>query len=180
MQNNLSATHPANVFKYCPKCGNRGFYFNGEKVFECKLCDFRYYINASGAVAAIIVLPDKRIILSRRKFDPRKGYLDLPGGFIDLGESAEEAVIREIKEELGLEIKSIEYLVSFPNEYVYKGITYFTIDLAYVCPVTDISGLTPSDDVSDAILIHPGEIDYSAISFPSVVNILKEYTINRL
>ena len=169
------SAHPSEVFKFCPKCGNNGFFFDGEKAFNCESCQFRYYINASGAVAVILVLPDNRIVLTRRKFEPRKGYLDLPGGFVDLNESAEEAIIREIKEELGLEINTMKYLVSFPNQYLYKGITYFTVDLAYICPIDDFSELKPADDVSEAICILPSEIDYSSISFPSVVSILKRY-----
>jgi ADP-ribose pyrophosphatase YjhB (NUDIX family) len=167
--------HPSEVFKFCPKCGHKGFLFDGVKAFNCELCQFKYYINASGAVAAVLVLPDKKIILTRRKFEPRKGYLDLPGGFIDINESAEKAIIRELKEELGLEIKTMEYLVSFPNQYLYKGITYFTIDMAYICPIDNFSELKPADDVSEAICVLPSEIDYSSVSFPSVISILKKY-----
>ncbi len=175
MLNNISDTHPSQVFKFCPKCGHKGFYFDGKKTFNCKSCQFRYYINANGAVAVILVLPDERIILTRRKFEPRIGYLDLPGGFVDLDESAENAAIREIKEELGKEIKNMKYMVSFPNQYIYRGITYFTLDLAYICHIDDISGIKPADDVAEAICIKPDNIDFTLISFPSIVNILKRY-----
>jgi len=175
MQNSNSSTHPAKVFKYCPNCGHQDFYFDGEKAFTCPGCRFKYYINACGAVAAICVLPDNRIILTRRKFEPKEGYFDLPGGFVDLNESAEDAVKREIKEELGLEIDTMQYLVSFPNQYIFKGITYFTLDLAYICPIDNISGIKAADDVAEAKCILPANIDYSTISFPSIVNILKKY-----
>ena len=90
---------------------------------------------------------------------------------MDAEECAEDAVKREIHEELGITVTTMQFLGSFPNEYVYKGISYFTCDLAFVCTVPDLSHLKPSDDVSEAILLHPNDIDYDALSFPSIRSI---------
>jgi ADP-ribose pyrophosphatase YjhB (NUDIX family) len=168
-------THPSFIFSFCPKCGHHGFVFDGVKAFTCEKCGFRYYINAATAVAAVLQLPDQRIILTKRKFEPRIGTFDLPGGFVDINERVEDAVKREIREELGIEVKNPAFLASFPNEYVYRGISYFTCDLAFVCPVDDISNLKAADDVAEAIVIHPNDIDFNTISFPSIVHILKTY-----
>src|SRR5208337_1820480 len=100
MEDKQINTHPSQIFQYCPRCGKKGFAFDGEKAFNCPVCQFRYYINACSAVAAILVQPDGSIILTRRKFEPRQGFLDLPGGFVDPNERAEDAVRREILEEL--------------------------------------------------------------------------------
>jgi NAD+ diphosphatase len=172
----ISETHPSHIFTYCPRCGNKGFTFDHVKVFQCNACDFRFYINAAAAVAAIVQLPDNRIILTRRKFEPRMGTFDLPGGFVDPMERVEDAVKREVLEELGIEITISRFLASFPNEYIYKHISYFTCDMAFVCHAVDISNLKAADDVEEAIIIHPNDIDYSTISFPSIVHILKAYT----
>lgn len=173
--NPLSETHPSKIFHYCPKCGDHGFLFDQVKAFNCESCGFRFFINAATAVAVILKLPDNRIILTKRKYEPRKDFFDLPGGFVDTGERVEDAAFREIEEELGLKIKNLKFLASFPNEYQYKGITYFTCDLAFVCLMEDISNLKPNDDVAEALLVHPADIDYQTISFPSIVNILKAY-----
>jgi len=170
-----SQTHPSHIFSYCPKCGHKGFVYDGVKAFNCEECKFRFFINASAAVAVIVKLPDERIILTKRKFEPRAGTFDLPGGFVDTMECAEDAVKREIFEELGIKVSTLEFLSSFPNEYVYRNISYFTCDLAFVCPVEDISNLKAADDVAEAILIHPKDIDFTTISFPSIVSILKTY-----
>lgn len=172
---NVSATHPSKIFKYCPRCGQQGFTFDGKKLFTCAACDFHFYINPATAVAVIIVLPDNRIVLTRRRFDPKAGTFDLPGGFVDIGERVEEAVKRELNEELGIEIETIRFLDSFPNEYSFKGFCYFTSDLAFVCTVKDISKLKAADDVSEAIFVSTDAIDFNQISFPSIVNILKAY-----
>lgn len=69
------------------------------------------------------------MLVVRRAKDPAKGTLDLPGGFVDLHESAEEAVRREVKEETGLDVKSSRYLFSIPNIYLYSGFEVHTEDL---------------------------------------------------
>jgi len=171
----ISDTHPSNVMKFCPACGGGGFSFTGDKNFTCGSCNFIYYINPGPAVAAIIQSPDNRIVLTRRKNDPRGGYLDLPGGFVDIMESAEDAIIREIKEELGIHVKIINYIGSSANEYIYRDLSYFTCDLGFVCVTDELAEMKPADDVSEAILVRPEDIDYSEICFPSIEILLKMY-----
>jgi NAD+ diphosphatase len=168
-------SHLSNVFSYCPKCGSKGFSFNGEKVFTCKACGLEYYINPAPAVAAILQYPDGRIVLAHRKHEPRKGMLDLPGGFVDMNERVEDAVKREIREELGIKIDTMEFIGSFPNEYVFNGVSYFTCDMAFVCMIAGDVVLNAADDISDALVIRPDDINYEQICFPSIVNILKLY-----
>lgn len=171
----VSNSHPSRVFSYCPRCGKQTFVYDNVKKFTCSSCDFNYYINASAAVAVILKAPDGKIVLTKRKFEPRAGSYDLPGGFVDTMERVEDAVKREIKEELGIEVSEMRFLASFPNEYVFKDISYFTVDLAFVCPIDDLASLQPADDVAEALIIHPRDIDYNIISFPSIINILKHY-----
>jgi mutator protein MutT len=173
--NKFVATHPALVFKFCPKCGQDKFTFDDKKLFVCNTCHFNYYINPGPAVCGIIELPDNRIVLTRRKFDPQAGKLDLPGGFVDIMERAEDALVREINEELGIHISSLRYLATFPNEYVFKGLSYFTCDIAYICKLNYMPEIKPADDVSEAILIQPENINFGEISFPSITNVLKRY-----
>ncbi len=171
----LSETHPSLVLKFCPCCGDKNFSFSGDKFFTCRSCGFVYYINPAPAAAAVIESPDGRIVLTRRKYEPRAGFLDLPGGFVDMMERAEDAVIREIREELDINVNSLKYLGSFPNEYVYRGLSYFTCDLGFVCSSDQLDRMKPADDVSEAILIRPGDVDYSRICSESIGNILKLY-----
>ena len=168
-------THPSGILKYCPACGSGSFSFDGEKLFTCGSCGFSYYINPASAVAAIIESPDGRIVLTRRKFEPRAGYLDLPGGFVDILESAEDAIRREIKEELGINIKSLSFIGTSPNEYIYNGLSYFTCDLGFICSSDELAEMKAADDVREVILLMPEEIDYSEIGFPSIKNLLSLY-----
>jgi ADP-ribose pyrophosphatase YjhB (NUDIX family) len=81
--------------------------------------------------------------LITRKEAPKRGYLGLPGGFVGHGETLEEALGREIQEELNLAIKDFRYFGSFPNRYDYKRVTYFTIDALFICRAVSLRSMKP-------------------------------------
>lgn len=112
----MHETHPLKVLKFCPKCGSSQFEVSGDRSLQCKSCGFHLFINSSAAVAALVTDGKGKLMLVTRGVEPDYGKLDLPGGFIDPGETAEEAVKRELLEELGLKIKSLKYIGSAPNE----------------------------------------------------------------
>ncbi|MCG8580668.1 MAG: NUDIX domain-containing protein [Bacteroidales bacterium] len=166
-------TQPQDVIKYCPKCGSPHFIFDGSKSFKCHSCQFHFFINSACAVAAVIVNSKGEILLTRRAFDPEKGKLDLPGGFVDPMESAEESVKREIKEELNLDVIHLKYICSFPNEYIFSAFSVFTTDLGYLCEVESFENMHAKDDISGFEFIDPAKIDYREISSESISNIIK-------
>jgi ADP-ribose pyrophosphatase YjhB (NUDIX family) len=127
-----------------------------------------YYFNPSAATAAFITDKEGRLLVARRAKEPAKGTLDLPGGFVDLHESAEEAIKREVKEETGLEIAHPEYLFSIPNIYLYSGINIHTVDLFYQCKVDDISAIRPDDDVAELYWIDPDKIKPELFGLTSI------------
>ena len=94
---------------------------------------------------------------------------------MDINESAEDAIKREISEELGIEIKTLRLFTSSPNEYVFNVLKYFTCDMGFICTADALEKMKPADDVSEVILVYPDDIDFTRIGFPSIVNILKRY-----
>ncbi len=121
------------IFTYCPNCKSSHLDFSGGTKIKCSNCGFEYYHNTAGAVA-VIIKKGEEILLTVRNKEPQKGYLDLAGGFIDPDESAEHTCVRELEEELAISIdeSKLQYLVSYPNTYLYKGIPYNTIDLFFL------------------------------------------------
>jgi ADP-ribose pyrophosphatase YjhB (NUDIX family) len=166
---------PSNVWQYCPWCGAKSFRAGSAHYMQCDTCRKKFYINASGAVACIIENLQGEILLTNRAFEPAKGKLDLPGGFVNPDETAENAVRREVKEELNLDIVSMQYIGSSHNRYLYGEIIYFTLDLGFKCTVTDFTDMRVADDVSGHEFIPRHCIDLQKICFPSIRNILKMY-----
>lgn len=145
--------HPLEQFKYCPQCGSKHFNIHNEKSKHCEDCGFTYYFNSCSATVAFILNKDKELLVCRRAKAPAKGTLDLPGGFIDMYETAEEGVAREIKEETGLEVNESKYLFSIPNLYEYSGFTVHTLDMFYLCKVTDSCQFEAHDDVAECFFL---------------------------
>lgn len=156
------------LFRYCPKCGAPALEPNSAKSVLCSACGFEYFFNPTGAVAALIVNDHNELLVTIRAHDPGKGLWDLPGGFIDPGESAETALRREIKEELNLEVESLDYLASAPNTYCYKQVTYSTVDIAYVCRVSHPEIMQPASDVESAMFVKAKQIKKARFAFDSI------------
>ena len=167
-------THPVNVFNFCPRCGSQEFGTLGTRAKKCKHCSFIYYFNTSSAVAALIFDEAGRLMLTRRAIEPHFGKLDLPGGFVDPMETAEEALSRELREELGIEINNIEYYCSFPNEYPFSGLSVFTLDLAFKVKVAPDAKITPMDDISAFEFYYPKEINLKEIPGHSIRKIVEK------
>lgn len=136
---------PVSSFNFCPKCGSLSLKHSSKSIWCCS-CDFVMFFNSSAAVAGIIEKDDE-ILFSIRKYEPMAGKLDLPGGFVDPGETAEKALIREIKEELNVDITNFEYITSLSNSYPYKGIEYNTLDMFFYCRLENTDLLIPNDDI---------------------------------
>jgi len=171
----MNKIFPSNVWQYCPWCGAKTFHAGDDNYLLCDACRKKFYINASGAVACIIENPQGEILFTRRAFEPAKGMLDLPGGFVSPDETAEDAVKREIKEELNLETNSMQYISSSHNRYLYGGMVYFTLDLGFKCIVTDFTKMRVADDVDGYLFLPYNKIIMQEICFPSIRNILQLY-----
>jgi len=156
------------LFTHCPACGSVLFVENNEKSSRCNSCGFVFYMNASAAVAAFILNEAGDLLVCRRGKEPEKGTLDLPGGFVDNNETAEEAISREIGEELHAQVTEAHYLFSLPNEYEYSGLTTPTLDLFFACRLEDTNHLQPSDDVEDCFFVPLKEIDTELFGLKSI------------
>ena len=150
--------HPLDLFHYCPKCGSEYFEINDFKSKHCSNCGFTYYQNPSSSTAAFILNSKGELLVARRAKDPAKGTLDLPGGFVDNGESGEQGMVREIREETGLDIHELEYLFSIPNVYHYSGMDIHTLDLFFRCHVEDDAVVHVADDASECMWLPLREV----------------------
>lgn len=166
------------VLTFCPRCGAEGLTLNVSGGLLCSECDLEFFFNTAAAVAALITDAEGRLLLTVRRQDPSKGMLDLPGGFVNHGESAEDALRREILEELGIEIVNLRYFGSWPNSYIYSGLEYKTLDLAFRADIAGEISIIPGDDVLDYVFMEPEKINLDDIAFDSIKQIISSYLIN--
>ena len=163
--------------KFCPKCGNESLNWDGEKKWNCKVCDYVLFHNVAGAVAVVIKFGDE-ILLTRRNQEPKKGKLDLAGGFVDPKETAEETCARELFEEMKIkiDISKLKYLASLPNIYEYKNIIYNTLDLFYEYELPEKLEMNLEiSEISETIWLTKEEINLEDIAFDSQKRFLSKY-----
>ena len=175
--------HPLDIFGYCPKCGSSKFGINDFKSKKCADCGFVYYFNPLAATVGIIVNDKKEVLVGVRAKEPAKGTYDLPGGFCDSYETAEESVAREIKEETGLVVNSARYLFSIPNIYMYSGMELHTMDSFFLCSVDDDTCLAADDDVATLKWIAITDLDSKDFGLQSIgksIERIKEMYKNKL
>ena len=100
--------------RFCTECGQP----TTAEAPNHYLCANRHhnYLDAVPAGVAY-VLKDNQVLFGVRSREPKPGKLNTPGGFLDLTESAENATLREVREELGLEVEIVDYLGSYSAPY---------------------------------------------------------------
>jgi mutator protein MutT len=167
--------HPLKAFEFCPRCGSKQFNINDERSRHCTNCNLTYYANASASTAAIITNSKGEVLLTTRAFNPAKGMLDLPGGFVDMNETAEEAIIRELKEELNINIQNPKYLFSIPNEYEFSGITVHTLDIFFKIEIDDNTIIKTDDDVASAQFYDLNNVNIENIGLQSIKTAIEKF-----
>lgn len=181
-------THPLETFRYCPRCGSDRFPVVNAKARRCEECGFEYYANPQAACACFITDLMGNLLVAVRGKDPAMGTYDLPGGFVDMSETAEEAMARELREETGIDAlgglrggihKPLKYLFSLPNTYLYSGMTLQTLDLFFhlqvesLAPYIDRAG----DDVAQLLLFPLHDVvpaDFGLRSIRRAVEVIRE------
>ena len=150
--------HPLEKFRYCPVCGSDRFVENNFKSKRCETCGFVYYANPSAATAAFI-MRDGCLLVARRGKEPARGTLDLPGGFVDMDETVEQGMAREVMEETGLAATRTDYLFSIPNRYMYSGMTIHTTDMFYRVEVAAEAVPHAADDAAELMWVPVADIE---------------------
>jgi 8-oxo-dGTP diphosphatase len=90
--------------RFCPRCAAEAE-VRFPRSITCPSCGYGAFYNPKPVACAIAANPVGDVYLLRRGFEPSRGLWTMPGGFVDLGETVEDAAIRETKEEIGLEIE---------------------------------------------------------------------------
>lgn len=149
---------------FCRRCGTK----LSEKSEQSWKCDQNHstYLNASPTAGVFFVTDDKRVLLSRRAIEPGKGMLDSFGGFIDAGESAEAAALRELREETGLRPDQYEPLQIFctaPSLYHFEGEDRPVLSTFFWSKLRPDATPVASDDVAEIVTLPLGKVDFDLL-----------------
>jgi 8-oxo-dGTP diphosphatase len=96
------------------------------KHLTCPRCRYMIYDYPRSAAGMLVVKGDA-VLLLERAHAPRIGYLDVPGGFMEAGETIEDAARRELREETGLTLGSVETLGFYWDTYFIRGFGRFPV-----------------------------------------------------
>lgn len=159
--------------RFCPMCAGRLRVVRAadRRRPRCPRCGWTFYDNPAPAVVAVIARRG-RILLTRRAHAPYAGSWDVPGGFLEAGETPEAGLRRELREELGVGVARARLIGFATDHYGPRGFPLLAI-VYRVFP----SGtrFRPADDVAEARWFPEGRVPFREIAFASVRRLLRRY-----
>lgn len=161
----------AGPYRHCPRCGGhleeRRIVAHEPPRLVCAACGFVFYLDPKVAVGAIC-RNDAGILLLRRGIEPGYGRWVFPGGYVDRGETLEEAARREALEEIGAEIRLTRLL----NVYSYAGSPVVVV--VYEAEMTG-GALRGGEEALEVRPFAPEDIPWDELAFRSTREALREY-----
>ena len=123
------------------------------------MTDTRRYPDRPYVGVGAVIVQDGKVLIVKRKYDPLAGQWSLPGGGVELGETLEDSIVREMREETGLDIEVgpvIEVFDRITRDSSGK-VTYHFVLVDYLCwPVG--GELRAGSDVADARFVDPADL----------------------
>lgn len=163
------------MYKYCHLCGS-SCEDGKQQPSVCSGCGNKYFNNPSPTVDLALFNEAGEILISERGVEPNKGKFDLPGGFLELGESAEEGLYREAFEELELEVGNFTkpiFVGSYPTTYSFSKESRQILIFVFAAKLLTTKEITPHDDVASTQFVpitELGDVDFSLPEFhPSII-----------
>jgi ADP-ribose pyrophosphatase YjhB (NUDIX family) len=154
---------------FCRRCGAPLHNVEGH-VFTCNN-DHTIFGNASPASALFIINDQNEVLMAVRAREPGLGKMDVPGGFNDGAEISEDAITRELAEEIGFspsDYSTPKYLASGIDTYSYKGEVIDVLDNMFYAHLIGEPVIHPQDDVAEARFIPIDSINPDEIYFHSL------------
>ncbi len=150
------------IYKYCPICKER-LSLSGNSILICSSCNHKIYNSPSPTVAVIIFNEQNQVLLGKRANDPDKGMWGTIGGFVDSGETFQQAALREVFEEtsIKLSLNKLKYFSSYTGTYLFEGIKYNLVSNAFTYFLNFQPQLEPSDDITELKWFGKDKIPYS-------------------
>lgn len=164
-------------YKFCPKCAGKLKYqsFDSAQHPVCQKCGFIFFQNSKPTAGAVIEDGKGRVLLHKRAESPRRGYWDILGGFLNNGEDPIVGLKREMKEELGVNIKVGDLVGIYTDSYMRdEAIKNYTLNIQYKVRLKTNS-LKPNQEIAELKWFSENEVPWNKLAFKSQHLILKDY-----
>ena len=163
-----------NSLQFHPFTGNALEQKEGSR-YEDSKTGRSYFANPNPTISVIITNDRKEVLLAKRAIEPHKNTWDLPGGFVEIGETLEECVRREIQEELGVVVHESVFFSSQVGTYEYETIVSPILDSTFICTLETMH-ITPADDVSEVAFFALDSIPFNEIKMIHIRTVLQKYS----
>lgn len=166
--------HHHQTIKFCPYCGTETIHrqIYNESHAACPNCGWVHYEDPKVA-AAVVILQDDRILLTRRIFNPHRGEWTLPAGFVNAYEDPQSAARRECLEETGLEVEINNLMEIISGREHPRG-----ADMVIVYKATITGGkLKAGDDAAEAAFFPLDDVP--TLAFNATQQVIKQLLESR-
>ena len=152
--------------RFCPRCGKPAD-VSYPRSLSCPHCGYGAYYNPKPVACAIPTDASGQIWLLRRGFDPGKGLWTFPGGFVDLGESVEDAARRETDEEMriGVELTQLVGVYSRAEDRV----------VLVVYAARALAEPRTTEEATEVRAFFPDDIPWDELAFWSTERALRDF-----
>ena len=161
--------------KYCSYCGNpvtlKVPAGDNRERHVCDNCGAIHYLNPR-IIAGTLPLVGDRVLLCRRAIEPRLGFWTLPAGFMENGETTQEAAARETIEEAAADARNLELYMVFNLPHINQVYIFYRADV-----LDGIFGV--GVESLESRLFEEHEIPWNDLAFPTVSRALKHYFSDR-
>ncbi|AHL74533.1 ADP-ribose pyrophosphatase [Stutzerimonas stutzeri] len=162
--------------KFCSQCGGS----ITERVpdgdnrirFVCAACDTVHYQNPR-IVAGCLPVWGERVLLCRRAIEPRRGYWTLPAGFMENGETVQQAAERETLEEACAQVTDLRLYTLFDLPHINQVYMFFRAELVD-------ERFCAGDESLEVRLFRQDDIPWSELAFPTIGRTLEYFFADRV
>ena len=156
----------------CPRC-RQALEHEGRSV-RCPGCGLVAYGNPAPTASAVILDDAGRVLLARRAGDPGAGLWDLIGGFIEEGEDPLDALRREVREELTVDVELGEYLGGYPDRYGDDGV--YTLNFYWAARLTGGAIEVDESELEEVAWFRAEDLPGAAeFAFPNTFQALEDW-----